>query len=139
MMKATTALILFLGLISMRSQSQSVLDLGKVQHKVFIAGKSEGEITKEELLNPKGIETPDTSHFVSGFAMNISEANSDSLGRRSMMVYGYSVKEGNQFTEEIRKVIEKLPAGSTISIGDIYCYQRYKGKHYVSTLYFTIK
>lgn len=138
-MKSKAALILFFSFLSAHAQKESVLDLGKVKHDVFIAGKNNGEITTEELLNPKGIETPDTSHFVSGFAMNISEANSDSMGRRSLMVYGYSTKEGNQFTQEMRRAIEKLPAGSTIYIGDIYCYQRYKGKHYVSTLYFTIK
>jgi len=139
MMKLKAALIFFLWVISAQAQKPSVLDLGKVKHDVFIAGKNSGEITKEELLNPKGLESSDTSHFVSGFAMNMMELKTDSSGRRGCMTYGYTTKEGNQFTSEMRKAIEKLPTGSSIYIGDIYCFQRYKGKHYVGSLYFKIK
>jgi hypothetical protein len=131
-----TVLIYFFSLfiIASAAQAQQVkedMSLLDLNNKASIAGKTGGEITKDELLKSKGVETSDSAHHISGYKLTIATTDAEPLEFPS----GHSGK----LTELMRDAIKKAPAGSKISFEYIYCSDKHNMPHIVNPLIFVLK
>jgi hypothetical protein len=77
-----------------------------------IAGKLGGKMTKDELLNGKGIIVTDTTFKVTEFKMSITGKN---------VKYKEFSATGNELNDDMRAAIKNAPAGTKIYFEFVKC------------------
>jgi hypothetical protein len=142
----TTDNIFFIGfvllcLVSFKGHAQKQLNdsLQKLRTDVSIAGKTGGAITKDELLNSKGLETSSPNHAVEGFTVDIFIIERDKNGKDLPQSASIFYASGHELTKQMKDEIRNLPNGSQVEFMDIHCFPKYKTWHFVDPFTFTIR
>jgi hypothetical protein len=100
-------------------------------HKASIAGKSNGNITRTELLSSKGVQTSEPSHHIVEYKMTI-------VGRDGEDMEFYNDKNG-ELTENMRAELKGADTGSKISFEGIMCADSTNKPHKMNALTFLLK
>ena len=109
-------------LIPLNNQSNSI--------KAAIAGKSGGEIAKEELLNPKGLETTDSAFHVMSYKMSLIGKNVE---------YREFSGRDNNLSDDMRAAIKQIPSGTKVFFEYIKTETKNKESRMLTPLSFIIK
>jgi len=124
--------------LNANGQKQLSDSLQKLRSDVTIAGKNAGGITKDELLNSKGLETSSPDHIIYGFTLNFSPNEKDKNGKEVISI-GTLSAGGHELTKQMKEVIKNLPLGSEVEFLDIHCTPKYKVYHFVDPFALIIK
>ena len=100
-------------------------------HKATIAGKTNGNISKSDLLNSKGVLTSNETHHITEFSMSL-------IGKDAEEMEFFNGKNG-ELTENMRAEIKGADSGSKISFESILCADSTNKTHKMNTLSFLIK
>jgi hypothetical protein len=103
----------------------------KLIHKASIAGKSNGNVSRNDLLTSKGILTSAPDHHIVEFKMTI-------LGRDGEDMEFYNDKDGT-LTENMRAELKGAEPGSKVSFEGIMCADSTNKPHKMNSISFLLK
>jgi hypothetical protein len=100
-------------------------------HKASIAGKSNGNISRNELLNSKGVETSEPSHRITEYKMTIVGKDGEDME--------FFNDKGGELTENMRAELKGADIGSKIAFEGIMCADSTNKTHKMNALTFLLK
>jgi hypothetical protein len=113
------------------AQTQSAPASQKLAHKANIAGKPGGTISKNALVNSRGIVPPDKTHHISEFKMTI-------INRENDETEFFNDKSGG-LTENMCEELKAAQSGNKVIFENIKCVGPDSTTHFVNSLSFTLK
>ena len=135
--RATLIILIFINCFSASSQS-STYDQKFPNETLTIAGKSGGDITKEELLSSSGLKSSDSTHEIRGFTIDLLYPHEDEHQDYELLTMTSATANSGELSKEMKDLLIKAPSGTRIQFMEINCFIKYKGRHFVQSITFTI-